>query len=171
MQEKKTDLFEAIFEDGIDAICITTNGQYLLDGRAAMGGGCAGVCARRWPQTALRLGKCLQNFGTNIPFVIGALDKYGNYIEPSLKMIKEKKFKCLILSFPTIDDLLDGAKLSLVENSAKELKAIADKYELKGLVLGRPGCGIGALDYKDVKPVLEKYFDNRFIIVSFEHEE
>src|SRR5271166_5887211 len=124
MKERKADLFETIYEDGVDAICITTNGQYTLDGKAAMGGGCAGVCAKRWPQTAIRLGKCLKNFGTNIPFVIGALDAQGEYIEPSLKIIKEKKFKCLIFSFPTINNLIDGANLDLIRNSANELKTL-----------------------------------------------
>ena len=44
MKERKADLFETIYEDDVDAICITTNGMYLENG-AAMGGGCAGVCA------------------------------------------------------------------------------------------------------------------------------
>jgi hypothetical protein len=171
MKELKADLFETIHDDTVDAICITTNGVYLEDGRAAMGGGCAGVCARRWPETSMRLGKCLKNFLTNVPFVIGALDKNGNYIDPNLKMIKERKFKTLILSFPTIDDLMDGAKLSLIQNSAKELKALADKFDLRGIVCPRPGVGIGGLTWGDVRPTIEEYLDDRFTIVSFDHEE
>jgi hypothetical protein len=171
MKERKADLFKTIYEDGVDAICITTNGMYLKDGRAAMGGGCAKTCADFWPETSIRLGKCLKNFSTNVPFVIGALDKNGKYIEPNMKLIKEHKFKTLILSFPTIDNLIDGAKLDLILNSAKELKIMADRFDLRGIVIGRPGCGIGSLSYQDVKPILEKYFDDRFTIVSFEHED
>lgn len=171
MKERKADLFETVYEDGVDAICITTNGMWLEDGRAAMGGGCAGVCAKRWPETAFRLGKCLKNFMTNVPFVIGALDDEGEYLEPSLKIIKEKKFKCLIFSFPTIDHLMDGAKIKLVENSAKELKKLVDRFELKGIVVPRPGVGIGGLTWGDVKAVIEPYMDDRFTIVSFDHEE
>ena len=171
MKERKADLFETIYEDGVDAICITTNGMYLTDGRAAMGGGCAGVCAKRWPETAFRLGKCLKNFLTNVPFVIGALDTDGEYIEPNLKIIKEKKFKTLIFSFPTIDSLMDGAKIKLIENSAKELKTLVDRFGLKGIMVPRPGVGIGGLTWGDVKPVIEPYMDDRFTIVSFEHEE
>jgi len=171
MKEKKADLFETIYEDGVDAICITTNGMYTTDGRAAMGGGCAGVCAKRWPETAFRLGKCLKNFSNNVPFVIGALDKDGEYVEPSLKIIRDRKFKTLIFSFPTIDNLMDGAKLNLIENSAKELKVLVDRFELKGIMVPRPGVGIGGLAWEDVKPILAPYMDDRFTIVSFEHEE
>lgn len=171
MKEKKADLFEMIHEDGVDAICITTNGMWLTDGRAAMGGGCAGECAKRWPETSLRLGKCLKNFLANVPFVIGALDENANYIEPNLKMIKERRFKTLIISYPTIDDLMTGAKMSLVENSAKEVKVLADKFGLKNVICPRPGVGIGGLQWSDVKPAIEPYMDDRFTIVSFEHEE
>ncbi len=171
MKEKKADLFETICEEKVDAICITTNGQYTLDGRAAMGGGCAGVCAKRWPDTAVRLGKCLKNFGTNVPFVIGALDSKGNYIEPTLKIIKERKFKCLILSFPTINNLMDGANLDLVKRSAKELQILVERFDLRGVIVPRPGVGIGGLSWSDVKSVIEPFMDDRFTIVSFDHEE
>lgn len=171
MKEIKGDLFEMIHEDGVDAICITTNGMYLTDGRAAMGGGCAGVCAKRWPETAFRLGKCLKNFLTNVPFVIGALDENAEYIEPSLKMIKDRQFKTLIFSYPTIDNLMDGAKIKLIENSAKELKALVDRFGLKNVIVPRPGVGIGGLSWGDVKTVIEPYMDDRFTVISFEHEE
>lgn len=172
MREIKKDLFSCIFDPEIDAICITTNGHYTTDGLGVMGGGCAAECAKRWPATSIRLGKCLKNFGTNIPFIIGAVDDEGDYLEPNLKLIKEEKYNCLIFSFPTIDNLIDGAKLELIQRSAEEMKIFADRFGLKGIVLGRPGSGIGGLNYhKEVKPLLEKILDNRFIIVSFEHEE
>jgi hypothetical protein len=171
MKERKADLFETISEKEVDAICITTNGHYTLEGTGVMGGGCAGVCAKRWPATCVRLGTCLKNFGTNVPFVIGALDVDGKYIEPNMKIIRARAYKCLIISFPTIDNLMDGAKLELIRNSAEELKKFADRFELKGVILPRPGVGIGGLNWTDVKPILEEFLDDRFTIVSFEHEE
>lgn len=171
MKERKADLFETIYEDKVDAICITTNGHYTVDGQGVMGGGCAGVCAKRWPETSFRLGKCLKNFGTNVPFVIGALDADGNYLEPTLKLIKDRKFKALIFSFPTIDNLIDGAKLDLIENSAKELVIWVERFGLRNVVIGRPGVGVGGLRWADVKPIVEPILDDRFTIVSFEHEE
>lgn len=171
MKELKADLFEIIHQENVDAICITTNGHYTTDGQAVMGGGCAGICARKWPETAVRLGKCLKNFGTNIPFVIGALDANGQYVEPKLPMIKAGKYKCLIISFPTIDNLMDGAKLSLIKRSAEELKKFVQQYGLRNVVVPRPGVGIGGLSWREVKEVLEPVLDDRFTIVSFDHEE
>jgi len=171
MRERKTDLFGTIYEDGVDAICITTNGQYTDDGLAAMGGGCAGVCARRWPQTPKRLGSFLRKIRKNIPYVIGALDSNGQYITPSQYMIREKKFKCLIFSFPTIDYIMDGSNLTLIKQSALLLKDYADHFQLNGIVCGRPGVGIGGCRWSEVKSIIEPIFDDRFTIVSFEHEE
>lgn len=171
MKELKDDLFETIYEDGVEAICITTNAHYTMQGIAAMGGGCAGVCAKRWPETAQRLGKMLKTFGTNIPFVIGALDEKGNFLEPTRDMIRDKTFKCLIFSFPTINNLMDGANIQLIKQSATIIKDYADKFGLKGIMVPRPGVGIGGLQWADVKTAIEPILDDRFTIISFEHEE
>jgi len=171
MKERKADLFNTIFEDGVDAICITTNGQYTMQGIAAMGGGCAGVCARRWPETAKRLGHLLKSLKTNIPFVIGALDQEGNYLEPTREMIKLKQFKCLIFSLPTINNLMDGANIQLVKQSTTILQDYVEQFGLKNVMIPRPGVGIGGLLWADVKSAIEPILDDRFTIVSFEHEE
>lgn len=175
MKERKADLFETIHEDGVDAICITTNGLYTTDGKAAMGGGCAGVCARRWPQTSERLGSFLKTFGSfgsgnNVPYVIGCLDADAKYITPTKKMMDEKTYHTVIFSFPTIDNLMDGAKMSLVKRSAEELVKLVDRFGLKNVIVPRPGVGIGGLSWDEVKSVIEPIFDDRFTIVSFEHE-
>jgi hypothetical protein len=172
MKERKVDLFETIYEDGVDAICIATNSSYTKRGIACMGGGSAGTCAQRWPQTAQRLGKMLQTFGTNVPFVIGAVDRGGKYLEPDREMIRRRDFKCLIFSFPTINRSVDGANLQLIKQSATIMMDYAEQFHLKGVVIGRPGGGHGRLDYsKEVKPAIESILDDRFTVVSFEHEE
>lgn len=172
MKERKTDLFETIYEDGVDAICITTNGNYSpVSGLAAMGGGCAGVCARRWPETAKRLGKMLKMFMSNVPYVIGALDENGESLELTKDTIKNKNYKCLIFSYPTINNLIDGSNIQLIKQSAAAMKDYADMLNLKNIMVPRPGVGIGGLDWADVKPEIESILDDRFTIVSFDHEE
>jgi len=171
MKERKTDLFETIYEEDVDAICVTTNSQYTRQGPAAMGGGCAGVCARRWPETASKLGKLLRTIGANVPFVIGAVDKDGNYLAPNREGIRNKEYNCLIFSFPTIHNIIDGSNLDLIKQSAMLLKDYVEQFDLKSVMLPRPGVGIGGLSWSDVKAVIEPILDDRFTIVSFDHEE
>lgn len=171
MKEKKCDLFETIHEDGVDAICINTNGQFTMRGIACMGDGSARVCADRWPETAKKLGKMLKIFGTNVPFVIGALNNNGGYLNPTREMIKNKDFKCLIFSYPTMNNMLNGGNIQLIKQSAFILKDYVNQFELKGVVCVRFGVGIGGLKWADVKPEIEDILDDRFTIVSFAHEE
>jgi O-acetyl-ADP-ribose deacetylase (regulator of RNase III) len=175
MKELKRDLFDCVKEVGVDAICITTNGNTTKNGNACMGGGCAGECAKRWPETVVRLGKCLINFKDdpkpNRPFVIGALDGYGKYIEPNLRIIKQGLYKCLIFSFPTMNSIMDNASLELIESSAKEMVVWANRFGLRNIIVPRPGVGIGGCHWDDVKKIIEPILDDRFTIVSFDSEE
>lgn len=172
MKEIVKDLFECI-DDGADAICITTNGMYDHNKEALMGGGCAGVCARRWPQTANLLGKHLYDNVLNVPYVIGALrNNFNQWENPLTQFIDQKLYKCLIFSYPTIDDLRYGSNIELIERSSILLKEYADKLDLKNIVTVRPGSGIGGLSYyEDVRPVISKIFDDRFTIVCQENDE
>jgi hypothetical protein len=171
MIEEKKDLFSYLFDKDTDAICITTNPHYTEDGIAIMGGGCAGEAARRWTEVPKNLGKFLKSLNRNVPYIIGATDNNGHYLEPTSLVIQEKSFKCLIFSFPTINSLIQGSDLNLIKNSAAIMVHFANRLHLKKIILGRPGVGIGGLFWSDVKPVLEDILDDRFIIVSFDHEE
>jgi hypothetical protein len=171
MKELKKDLFKCIFDPDVEAICITTNGNFTRNGLAIMGGGCAKVAADKWPEVPKKLGKLLRQFGTNVPFVIGAVDKDANHINITRDMIRNKEFKCLIFSYPTINNLINGANLQLIKQSATIMVDYANQFELKNIVIGRMGVGIGGLLWADVKPEVENILDDRFTIVSFDHEE
>ena len=175
MKEAKKDLFASLHEDGVDAICITTNGLWTLDGKAVMGGGCARVCADNWPETSRNLGGLLKNnAGVNIPYLIGVIEVengQSRYGELEKAYLGDQNTK-LIFSFPTIDNLIDGADLELIRRSAAIMMQYADAYQLRSILIGRPGAGIGGLSYyEQVKPAIQKILDDRFTIVSFEHEE
>lgn len=171
MKEIKKDLFECISDQDVDAICITTNGHYTKGGLAVMGGGCAGEAAKRWPEVPRRLGKMLKTFMSNIPYVIGAVNENGDHLELTKELMDQRQYKCLIFSFPTINNLVDGSNIQLIKQSATIMMDYANRYTLKQIILGRPGVGIGGLMWSDVKPEIEKILDDRFIVVSFEHEE
>jgi hypothetical protein len=171
MKESKTDLFDYILDPESDAICITTNGNYTINGLAIMGGGCAGAAAKLWTDLPKRLGKMLVTFKSNVPYIIGAVDKQAKALELTQDLVNNKQFKCLIFSFPTINNLMDGANINLIKQSATIMVDYANQYNLKKIILPRPGTGIGGLSWADVKIEIENILDDRFIIVSFEHEE
>ena len=172
MKEIKGNIFDLMLEDGVDSICITTNGIVGNDGKALMGAGTAGAAASKWPAVRANLGHCLKD-RPNYPYVIGMLDKENNFQNTSLKIIKEKDFKCLIWSFPTKDDFRFKSIPKLIEQSASLMVKNADKLDLKKVLIPLPGCGrgTGKLSWtKDVKPLLEPILDDRFWITYFEGE-
>lgn len=149
-------------------IVITTNGTIKKNGEAVMGRGVAKQASLRFPQMSKQLGSLLK--------------KHGN------KMMLFPKER--VITFPVKHNWFDKkADLELIKENILKLKKINDMWatgnmitRLVGVILAhdydglttggniylvRPGCGAGGLDwYKDVKPICEKYLDNRFYVVE-----
>jgi len=53
----------------------------------------------------------------------------------------------------------------LIERSASELFNKVVLMKIDRIYVPRPGCGFGVLNWEEVKPVLEKIWDDRFIVV------
>lgn len=85
-----------------------------------------------------------------------------------LGVIKEHQW----FSFPVKHNWYEHADLKLIERSAKELVDTIDDIFLDPddrpptIYLPRPGCGNGRLKWEDVKPVIEPYLDDRFVVVT-----
>jgi hypothetical protein len=124
-------------------IAITTNGSLTRDGRAIIGRGVARQAALRHPELAEKLGSLLTEQGNHV-FYLGD----G------------------IISFPVEETAWSLPDLRLISRSAMELRLLADRLELEKIVVPRPGCGGGGLAWQDVKPLLEPWFDARFILIS-----
>lgn len=158
-----------------DVVCITTNGYASSTGKAVMGRGCA---------------KEIKDMHPGIDYILGTkLLEEGNIVQ----ILKQDMAGKYILSFPVKTDrvIFDGenivahakskfkkgdtvpgyyakADLEIIEESAKRLVRLADTMpEWKTILVPRPGCGAGELDWSTVKPILMKYFDDRFTVVSF----
>jgi hypothetical protein len=166
MQELEKDLFESMLDDDVDAICITTNGNYTGQGMAVMGAGCAREAKERYPKLPVNLGKYLKLMGSNIPYIIGAVDAKGKYLDIKAEDIVNRNFKCLILSFPTKNHFKENSSLELIEQSCKLLVEMANKHNLKKIMIPRPGSGLGRLDWQEVKSKISNLLDDRFVIVS-----
>jgi hypothetical protein len=144
-----------LFYQEVDIICIATNGSTKKDGRAIMGCGSALDAAMLWPDLPLILGEKLIVMGNHV-FI--------------LKWDEAKEYN--VVSFPTKEKWNEDADLKLVEQSTKELVELVNLYEKHQnkkltVALSRVACGAGKKTWKEIKPLLEKYLDDRFTIVEF----
>ncbi len=137
-----------IWLEACDAIVIPTNGDVNRHGAAVMGRGLALQAARRWPLMPKVLAEYLRAEGNHV------FDVYKPRRLPTL------------LTFPVKQHWHERADLDLIERSAQELVAKADRLAYRLVALPRVGCGNGGLDWKDVQPILERYLDDKFILVS-----
>lgn len=137
-----------IWRHRTDAIVIPTNGDVNRHGRAVMGRGLALQAARRWALLPKVLADLLREHGNHV------MDVYKPRRLPT------------VLTFPVKHHWYDSADLDLIERSAQELVALVDRLAYRQVALPRVGCGNGGLDWKDVRPILERHLDDRFILVS-----
>ena len=132
-----------------DAVVITTNGFVKKNGEVVMGRGCALEAAIKWP---------------NLPKWIGqAIEDYGNHVFAFRRDIGNLK----IFTMPVKHHWREKADIKLIKRSAEELTAEVNAWGYKTVVMPRPGCGNGQLDWEDVKPVLEEILDDRFVAITF----
>lgn len=147
MLEVKGDLWG--YRSSNQVLCIPTNRTTKSEGLAVMGAGLALECVTRIPGVPALLGrKIIEN--------------------PDL-LITELGFwhAALVLAYPTKEHWRDNARIQLIERSAKCLIKKADEHpEWTQIILPRVGCGYGSLNWRDVFPVLNGLFDDRFVICS-----
>jgi len=135
------------FHDKGHWIVITTNGTVKKDGSAVMGRGIALQAANKFPRLAFKLGKMITEEGNCLHH-----DSSNG-----------------LIFFPVKYNWREKASLELIEISTEELVDLFDNH-ISGypvpIYMVRPGCGNGGLNWGDVKPLLEKYLDDRFTIVQ-----
>lgn len=148
MLEQRGNLWELVGPD--DVLVITTNGFVRKDGLAVMGRGIAYQATQHDPDVAMRLGTSIQ--------------EHGNHVH----QIHANPFW---FSFPVKHHWKEQADIELIERSTQELAQIIDSYYpyyTNLIYMPRPGCGNGRLKWEDVRPVIEPYLDDRFIVVDYE---
>jgi len=184
----RTDSGSSLASPGI--ICITTNGFVKKNGEAVMGKGCAkracelfdAALPDRAPSFANRVGRAIINNG-NIAQTLG----YYSFCNATIFIfpVKPAYEKCEhnaanivkhMQSRFKYGDTVPGwackARMELIKRSAQQFVSIAnERFPGRGLggpiVLPRPGCGAGELEWEDVKPELDKILDDRFYAITY----
>lgn len=141
-----------LWEYPADVRCITTNGTIKKNGECVMGRGCAFEARKKIPGIALLLGADIQKNGNHVGWLWG-----GNLGE-------------MLLRFPVKHNWFEKADIELIKRSADELATWCyDKPNIKTVLLPRPGCGNGGLNwYAEVKPAIENYlWSDKFHVITF----
>ena len=125
-------------------IIIPTNGNIKKNGSCIMGKGLAYQAKSYLHNIEYILGKLIKQRGNNV-FII----------------CRE------IITFPVKNNWWEKADINLIKKSTIQLKSIIDfNQQLVPILLPKVGCGNGKLNWKDVEPILNKYLDERFIIMD-----
>ena len=140
MRETVGDIWDYL---GCAIVAITTNGAVDRSGDAIFGRGCARQSLASFPDLKRRLGRLLRETGNHV-YDLGD----G------------------IVSFPVEESPWENPDPRLIARSALELRELADRSGWRLVVVPRPGCGGGGLDWSEVRPLLEKVLDDRFLIIT-----
>lgn len=131
-------------------LCITTNGAVNRFGECVMGRGIAQQFKRRYPFAPKILGDKIK--------------EYGNIFQ-SIMWNEEVTF----FAFPVKHIWNQKADLNLIRKSCYGLREYALLNKDKKILLPRPGCGNGQLDWKEVSFFISDILPDNVYIVHFEN--
>lgn len=162
MMIEKADLWQKHVE-GFPVV-VTTNGVIKDNGEAVMGAGVALEAKRRFVMLPRDLGNYIKARGNHVAY----WTLYN------------------LFTFPTKNDWRNNSELALIEQSAIEMVGVCnrlkeplepgldsysryrpEKFGSSGKIyMPKPGCGNGGLRWENVRLVLEKHLDDRFVVVE-----
>tara|TARA_R110000851_G_scaffold287040_1_gene440956 strand:+ start:385 stop:903 length:519 start_codon:yes stop_codon:yes gene_type:complete len=164
-----------LFKQQADVLCITTNGYIKATGECVMGMGCAKQAATINKKIPRLLGNAIKKNGNVVNHIIDG-KKLALYSFP----VKPVSAKCLADKSNVVRHMKDKvqahfpvmgwacvAQASIIVKSAKELVELADANGWTKVVIPRPGCGAGELNWADIKPLLDQVLDDRFYSITF----
>src|SRR5688572_2369776 len=145
------------FWQGYDACCCTTNMVVKNSGELVMGAGIAKDFAERFKYLPSMWGKALS-------------DLFKRKVEPGLLVdYGPVHHYPSLVAFPTKYNYKDPSSTTLIQKSAQQLKILANALGWKNVLLTRPGCGLGGLNWEsEVKPMISKILDDRFYVIHKE---
>lgn len=170
-----------LFNEPCDAFCITTNGFVKRNGECVMGRGCAKTAADRWFGLTERLGSLIKHRGNNVHMLYTITESYPKPmptrilcsfpVKPVTAVFNGTNCVRHMSDKFNIGDTIPGwasvADIELIKRSALQLVSFANIYKWQKVVLPRPGCGAGELNWETVRNELAPIFDNRFYTITW----
>ena len=134
-----------------DAHVITTNGIVKDNGACVMGRGVALQARNRFPGIDKFLGSRIR--------------ERGNRVHALGEWTRADGAAYNLFSFPVKKHWRDKADLDLIKQSAAEL-ILECPPSMQKIVMVRPGCGNGGLQWEVVREAIKPFLNNRFHIIE-----
>ncbi len=126
-----------------DFVCVTTNGTLRKDGKLVMVRGIAYEASQKYPWIQKALGELISTHGLKV-----------EVFQPTK-----------LIAFPVKYEFWQKADINLILKSTIQLVELEPKLPSGRILMGRPGCGFGHLDWLEVEPLLKHYLvSDRFIV-------
>lgn len=165
MREQRGDLWQLADEAGAWTV-VTTNGCLKTDGTLIVGAGVAKSAAARHPTLAAVLGAHVREHG-NVPGAVPAARMLSWPTKPDQHMLDGRAHAGWMCAARVRRPECVREVARLVWRNAPLLVALADELELTGpIYTPQPGCGLGGLNWDNVRPHLAGVLDDRFVVVS-----
>ncbi len=134
-----------------DAICVTTNGIIKTNGKSVMGAGIAKILNDKFHLD--------EDLAINI--------NLNGHVVQTIKYTYVDQKQIYFVSFPTKYNWKEKSSIELIEKSLIQLIDLTNKKNWDKVILPRPGCSNGGLSWlKSIKPLCQRYLDDRFYIIS-----
>lgn len=88
--------------------------------------------------------------------------------ETSREPIVEFIYNGWLIAFPTKLDWKNPSIYKLIECSAQQLLTVSNALNIDSVLMTRPGCGNGGLQWPKVKEILDEILDDRFVVINKE---
>lgn len=176
MKEVNIDMFDYAEAVNADGLVVTTNGYLKKDGSCVMGRGCAYTANKKYKGAAEQLGHFISIKGNQV-FVIHIKRRCSRYIfsfptKPSfgdnpMPRYAGKRADVLLSDRKLYPGWMCFSSIELIKESTRNLVKLVNIIGCSNIVMPRPGCGNGGLKWKEVRPILKEYLDNRFTVCHF----
>lgn len=167
---KKFDLFNT----PCDAVCISTNGYVFPNQEVAIASSSAAEAAKFIPDLSYRLATCVKISDHSVTMVTRRhnIDLYTFPTKPAWAIKSEDTIDPSFTTYHDMGSMFPGyaakANLELIKESALQLRKIADTKGYQLVLLPDYHELAGGLDFfQEVKPLLDKILDDRFVVGDF----
>lgn len=148
MIQRQGDFFSIAEELKPQVLVVTTNNVIRKDGRLTMGAGIALEFREKFAELDREFADLIKDRTPNIYSV----REFAGY-------------QAIIYSLQTKFHWKNPSDMSLIIKSCAKLRTFVDDLNIKSVLMTRPGCGNGGLDWDEVYKYIKDIFDSRFTIV------